>query len=224
MRDLYLKIFAFLFLMAVVSSCKLEGDVLPPGATATGTNPGTDPTTITGEYYFKGTLNGQNLTWQTTDGVKGWVIGSAAATSNNAGDITGSLSALISQAQTLNPQIGVEFGTYHVLPTDDKKAIFNDFIKTGILAFGTDHNAIDAKFINISYTDSQGNFYTSATGAQTGSTANIISVTPMPATLGSGATLKIKLTFNCKLYSIDASTPALTLTNAEATVSLENLL
>jgi hypothetical protein len=221
MKDLYHKIFAFLFLIAVVSGCKLEGDVLPPGAVATGTNPGTDPITITGEYYFKGTLNGQNLTWQTTDGVKGWVIGSAAATSNNAGDITGSLSALISRAQTLNPQIGVEFGTYHVLPADDKKAIFNAFIKTGALTFGTDHNDIDAKFINISYTDNEGNFYTSATGAQTGSSANIISVTQVPATLGSGETLKIKLTFNCKLYSIDAS---LTLTNAEATVSLENLL
>jgi hypothetical protein len=223
MRDLYLKIFAFLFLIAVMSGCKLEGDVLPPGAVATGINPVTNPTTITGEYYFKGTLNGQNLTWQTTDGVKGWVIGSAAATSNNAGDITGSLSALISQAQTLNPQIGVEFGTYHVLPTDDKKTIFNTFIQIGALAFGTDHNAIGVKFINITYTDSQGNFYTSATGAQTGSSVNIISVTQVPATLGSGETLKIKLTFNCKLYSIDAL-PALTLTNAEATVSLENLL
>jgi len=221
MRNLYYKIFAFLFLSAAISGCKLDGDVLPADAVLKSTD---SVTTTTSEYYFKGTLNGQTVNWPVTGDINGWFTGSGSATSNNAGDITGSLSALITAAKAQNPAFEVEFGTFHVLPTDVKSTIFNAFIQPGSFAYGTDNNAIDAKFITISYTDSQGNFYTSATGTQTGSTANVVSVTPVPAGLGTNESLKIKLTFSCTLYPIIATGTSITLTNAEATVLLENLL
>lgn len=221
MNKLYPRLFILLIFTITINSCKPDPALYPTKVVPIPGYKGDEPGAVTGTYYFKGTLDGQVVNWQETAGVDGWVTGSAAATSNDEGDITGSLSALLSSAKTLQPQVGVEFGTFHALATDDKSVIFNTFVTAGNWAFGTENNAVDAKYVTVSYTDSDGNFYTSAKGAQTG-TVNIASVTPVPAEPGRDAGLKIKLTFSCTLYPVEGSGAALTLTNAETTVWLEN--
>jgi hypothetical protein len=221
MKNLY-KAVTFLFLLTAINSCKPDPDIYPtkiipiPGYVKPDTSAAS-----TGDYYLKGTLNGQALNWQETDGFDGWVTGSASATSNDQGEITGSLTALLTDSKQLKPQFGVEIGMFHALPNDDKSVVFKSFVKTGTWNFGTDHDAADAKFVSITYVDNQGNLYTSAKGAQTGS-VNIASITSVPAEIGREEGLKIKLTFSCTLYPIDGTGTSLTLTNAEATVWLEN--
>lgn len=221
MKNLY-KAVTFLFLLTTINGCKPDPDIYPtkiipiPGYTKPDTS-----VAVKGDHYFKGTLNGQALNWQETDGFDGWVTGSAAALSNDQGEITGSLIALLSDSKEFKPQLGVEIGMFHALPNDDKSVVFNSFVKTGTWNFGTDHDAAGAKFVSITYVDSQGNLYSSAKGAQTGS-VNIASITSVPAEIGREEGLKIKLTFSCTLYPIEGAGASLTLTNAEATVWLEN--
>ncbi|MDR6944947.1 hypothetical protein [Mucilaginibacter pocheonensis] len=221
MNNLYPKLFILLLLTITINSCKPDPALYPTRVVPIPGYKGDDAGTNTGTYYFKGTLDGQALNWQETTGVDGWVVGSAAATSNDQGNITGNLSALLSAAKTLQPSVAVEIGTFHVLADADKSVVFNSFVTTGSWAFGTENNAIDARYVTISYTDSEGNFYTSAKGAQTG-TVNIVSVTPVPKEPGKEEGLKIKLTFSCTLYPEEGSGASLTLTNAETTLWFEN--
>jgi hypothetical protein len=232
MKNLYYSIGAIFLFTIALSSCKLDYPVTPTEANtipikgyyppdSTGTNPD-DPTTP-GEYYFTCSLDGTRLNWQTTDGFNGWVTGSAGATSNNQGDITGSLIATISDSKNFQPQIGIEIGNFHVLPDGDRADAFNSLVKPGEWNFGVENNAIDAKFITISYVDATGKMYTSALATQAG-TVTIVSATPIPKELGFDDSIKIKLTFSCLLYPVDKTGPPLTLVAGEATVRLENLL
>ncbi|HMG11123.1 MAG TPA: hypothetical protein VK609_21565 [Mucilaginibacter sp.] len=220
MKNLY-KVVTFLFLLTATNGCKPDPDIYPTKIIPIPGYIKPESAESTGDYYFKGTLNGQALNWQETNGLDGWVTGSASATSNDQGEITGSLTALLTDSKELKPQLGVEIGMFHALPNDDKSAVFKAFVKTGSWNFGTDHDAVDAKFVSITYLDSQGNLYSSAKGAQTGS-INIASITSVPAEIGREEGLKIKLTFSCTLYPIEGTGASLTLTNAEATVWLEN--
>lgn len=178
----------------------------------------------TGGYYFKGTLNGQALNWQVTDNQTGWVTGGGSFLSNNQGEISGGLTASISQFGNFEPLIGIEFQTIDKKPNDDESTVFNSFVNTGQWNLSTTGAlTIGTKSIVIIYTDSNGKSYTSI-GTQTGNVANVVSVNQIPAQLGTNEGLKIKLTFSCTLYPNDGTGPALQLANAEATVLLEDLL
>ncbi|MDN5287521.1 MAG: hypothetical protein JWR38_3795 [Mucilaginibacter sp.] len=224
MNSPYYKIFIFLVLTIVINGCKPDPAVYPtkivPIPGYTGKDPETNP--VAGEYSLKGTLNGQALNWQVTDDSDGWVAGSVAATSNDEGGIVGSLTALISKSPVFQPQLGIEFGFIHTT-FDSKSAAFNSFIKTGLWNFRNEFPADDQKFVSITYTDKDGNLYSSSKGTQT-SGVNIISTTSIPPQSGMEESLKIKLTFSCKLYPVEGTGNPLTLTNVEATVRLENLL
>jgi hypothetical protein len=175
-------------------------------------------------YYFKGTLNGQALNWDVTNGTTGWINGSASSLTNTNGQITGSLTALLSAAGSFEPQLGFEFETFNVLPVDDESVIFNNFIQVGAFSYATASGfAVGTKALIITYTDGQGNKYTSV-GAQTGSSLNIVSVTQIPATIGTNESLRINLTFSCTLYPVSGTGASLTITNATASVLLVDLL
>lgn len=181
--------------------------------------------TITAAYYFKGTLNGHALTWQAAiDGSPGYFTGSRSSTSLYQGINTGGLTALLSGASGSSPQLGVEFRTFSIDLSQDVPAYFNSFVNTGVWVYATGSNYTPGtKAIAIYYTDSTGKQYSSF-GTQAGSTANVLTVTPLPAQLGINESSKIKLTFACTLFPVDGTGNTLSLTNAEATVMLEDLL
>jgi hypothetical protein len=180
--------------------------------------------TTNAEYYFKGTLNGTALNWQVNDALNTWVEGSSATLSNDQGNISGGITALISAGNGFQPQFGIEFKTYNKPAADDYTTVFSGFVKTGSWAYSTNASyAVGTKAIVIYYLDASGKEYTSV-GGQSGSTANVITITPIAASLGRNDAQKIKLTFNCTLYPADGTGAALNLTNAEATVFLEDLL
>lgn len=105
----------------------------------------------------------------------------------------------------------------------DKSLYFNSSLKTGSIPYAAvDTMIVNTKALVIKYCDKSKKEYTSI-GAQTGS-ANILAVTPVAATFGVNESLKIKITFACKLYPADGTGGTLTLTNAEATVRVEDLL
>lgn len=220
MKYLYQKLIPCLLLAATFSGCKLEGDVLPPGVV----DSGTVNTPITAEYYFKGTLNNKTLLWQVTTAGNDWTAGSAAAVSNDQGNITGSLTGYIGDVNTQTPQIGVEFRTYQYIFGTDKPAYFNGFVTSGTWLLATEQTTPpEQKYVVITYTDSSGKAYTSV-GTQTGNSVSIVSVTQVPASLGTAEGLKIKLKFNCSLYPVDGTGSPVPLKNAEATIFLEDLL
>ncbi len=215
-----------------ISACKLDKPVFPKSTTSTGTTDtgsgsGTGTgTTTSGEYYFKGTIDGQSINWQVTDNVSGWVTGSNSGGSVDKGVYTGSLEALLSAADVSQPQLGIQFETFNIdYIQNDEPAYFNSFVNTGAWTYTASSNDIVAgkKSLEVNYADSKGNAYTSV-GVQTSSTVTVLSVTPVPAELGINESLKIKLQFSCKLYPASGSGNALTVTNAEATVRLEDLI
>jgi hypothetical protein len=211
-----------LLTISIFSACKNDPVDYSVKNTA-GTTGGTT-TTVTSDLYFKGSLNGTAFNWAVTDGLTGWVTGSASALSTDKGDVTGSLIALISASTTLQPQIGIQFSTYFVASGNDKLTYFNSFVTTGAWALATNNSqTVGTKAIIMQYTDSKGKAYTSI-GTQTGASVNIVSATPVAATPGVNASLKIKLTINCALYPVDNTGGPLLLSNGEATLMLENLL
>ncbi len=181
--------------------------------------------TITAEYYFKGTLNGQAVTWQAAiDGTPGFFTGSSGALSVDQGVTTGELTALLSASTGFKPQLGIGFRTFNVNYNQDIPAYFNSFVNIGAWGFAVnDNHTVGVKAIAIYYTDAQGKTYSSV-GSQTAGSANVLVVSPEAARVGSNESLKIKLTFSCTLYPTDGTGATLPLANAEATVLLEDLL
>jgi hypothetical protein len=207
------KLIALLFLvLCLFSMCKKD--------------PKTPPATTNGEYYVRGTLNGQALNWQVTaDQSSSWVVGSSAALSNDQGDISGGITALVSANAGFVPQLVIEFKTIHKTQNEDFATAFNSFVNTGTWTYSNSLDyVIGTKSIVIYYTDSTGKQYATI-GTQSGSSANVISVTPVAGSVyNSDSGLKIKLTFNCILYPTDGTGGSLKITNTEATVFLDGML
>jgi hypothetical protein len=203
-----------LFVAAILllfSACSKKGNDAPQNTTPT----------ITATYYFQGTLNGQLTTWQVTNGVIGYVAGSEPNASINAAVVNG-ITALLS-ANTGTLQLGIEFRTFEA-PAQNIPTYFDGFVNTGAWAYATTSAyTAGTKAIAIYYTDSQGNAYSSI-GAQSGGSANVMSVTQVPATLITNESLQISLTFNCTLYPVSGTGSNITLTNGKASVLLEDLL
>jgi len=204
--------FTLLFVVVILffSACKKSNDA--PKNTAP---------TITATYYFQGTLNGQVTTWQVSNGVTGYVVGSEPNASINAAVVNGIIASLSEDTGT--QQFGVEFRTFEA-PTQNIPAYFDGFVNTGAWAYATtDVYTAGTKAIAIYYTDSQGNAYSSI-GPQNGSSVKVMSVIQVPATLTANESLQINLTFNCTLYPVSGTGSNVTLTNGTATVLLEDLL
>src|SRR5579872_7111283 len=178
---------ALFLVLSLFSACKKDSN--------NGSN------TSTSEYYFKGTLNGKATDWEATTTGNGWATGSSSSLSNNAGEISGGITALLTNFPAQQPQLGIEFKTFDKGANADATTVFNGFVKTGAWAFAsTTDYTIGTKSIVVYYTDSSGNQYSSI-GSQTGSSANILSVTQVTGDAYNADTgLKIKLTFNCTLY------------------------
>lgn len=210
------------------SGCKLDKPDFSKISTninsTTNTSGGTSPVNVTAEYYLKGTLNGKALTWQ-VDPSSVYATGTSSALSMDKGNITGELTATISEFNNSKPLFGVEFRNIQVNTSEDITAYFNSFINTGTWPFATSLSDLTsmAKSLVIDYTDDKGNAYSSV-GPQTGNNATVVSVTQIPKQLGTAESLKIKLTFSCQLYPVDGIGSSLTLSNAEATVHLEDLI
>jgi len=219
MKHSYHKIFIGLLLITTVSGCRLEPEVAPDS-----TNTTDPPVTITAEYYIKGSLNSKAIAWQVTDGFTGWNTGTLGATSLDQGNVTGSLTGYIGDAKIFKPQIGFEFRTYQFIFGNDKPTYFNNFIKTGTWQLATVQNtALNKQFIVVTYTDAADKAYTSI-GDQTGNSVTVISVTKIPAQIGTHEGLKIKLTAKCTLYPVAGTGTSITLKDVEATIWLEDLL
>lgn len=202
---------ALFLILSLFSACKKESK-----------NGGNTPTS---EYYFKGNLNGKATDWEATTTGTGWAAGSRATLSNDAGDISGGITALLTDIPSQQPQFGIEFKTFNKGVDADVTTVFNSFVKTGTWAYAsTNDYTIGTKSLVIYYTDSNGNQYSSI-GSQTGSGANVLSVTQVTGdAYNIDAGLRIKLTFNCTLYPVSGTGSAITIANGEATVFLDNLL
>lgn len=194
------------------------------GGNGSGSNPSGN---ITAPYYFKGTLNGQSILWQADPDSYNddYSVGSASSLSLDKGNESGALTASISGPTLVRPEFAVEFRTFQVNTSQDIPAYFNTFVNTGAWTFATSNSDLssNAKTLVVDYTDAQGNQYSSL-GAQTGNSITVVSVTQIPASLGTNESLKIKLTFSCKLYPATSSGTTLTLSNAEATLLLKDML
>lgn len=176
-------------------------------------------------YYVKGTLNGQAWNWQVPTDLSGYIVGSSATESNDQGTISGGLTALVSAASGLQPQLGIELKTFTKKEDEDESAIFNAFVTTGSWVYAsTSDYTTGTKSAVVYYTDSNGKTYSSI-GSQSGSSLNIISATPVQGSIyNSDSGLKVKLTFSCKLYPTDGTGNTLTITNTEATVFFDEQL
>lgn len=181
--------------------------------------------TSNSEYYVKGTLNGQPWNWNVPADQSGYVVGSSSILPNNQGVISGGITALVSSASNVQPQLGIEFKTFTKNENDDAATIFNNFVTTGAWTYASTLAYVSGtKSVVIYYTDSNGKTYSSI-GAQSGSSLNVVSSTPVSGSVyNSDPGLKIKLTFNCKLYPTDGTGNTLTITNTEATVFLDDML
>jgi hypothetical protein len=176
-------------------------------------------------YYVKGTLNGQAWNWQVPADGSTYVVGSSSSLGNYQGTISGGITALVSASAGFQPQLGIEFKTFNKGEDDDATTVFNNFVNTGNWAFASTLNyTVGTKSIVVYYTDNAGNQY-SSTGSQSGSSFNVVTVTPVTGSVyNSDSGLKIKVTFNCKLYPVSGTGSAITITNTEATVFLDNML
>jgi len=178
----------------------------------------------TSEYYFKGSLNGKATDWEAATSQPGWAAGSSAAEVNDAGDISGGLTAELTYFPAEKPVFGIEFKTFDKSLDADANTVFNNFVKTGTWSFAsTPSYPKGVKSIVIHYTDANGNEYSSI-GAQSGA-ANVVSVTPVTGDqYNSDPGLKIKITFSCTLYPASGTGSVISISNAETTVFLENLI
>ena len=184
-----------------------------------------DSNTSNSVYYVRGTLNGQAWNWQVPADQNTYVVGSSSILPNDQGTISGGITALVSAYPGFQPQLGIEFKTFKRGPDDDAPTVFNSFVTAGAWAYsGTLDYTIGTKAVVIYYTDNTGKQYTSI-GAQSGSSFKVESATPVMGDIyNSDPGLRIKLTFNCVLYPRDGTGNAMTITNTEATVFLDDLL
>jgi hypothetical protein len=231
-----------LFLVSIVlffSACALDKPVLPKSATST-TGTGTTGTGTTGTgsgtntggssgYYFKGTLASQAFDWEVSnDNLSNWITGSESSLfvfeKQESGPLIADFGAAANNQQ---PEFQIEFYRFTVdsaASAQTKSTAFNSFIKPGSWSLATTYGLVDStKTLVIDYTDVNGTKYYSA-GPQPTKTANIISVTSVPADANDNESLKIKIAFTCTLYATDGSGKTIQLNNVDATVRLENLL
>src|SRR6185503_13046688 len=87
-----------------------------------------DPTNT--EYYVRGNLGQQSLNWQVPADGSGYAVGSGSAVSNDQGNITGGITALVS-GTGLRPQLGIEFKTISKPMDTDAATALSGFITTG---------------------------------------------------------------------------------------------
>ena len=194
--------------LSLISACKKGSDSTPTSS-------------ITATYYFKGTLNGQLLTWQAAnDGSQAYVTNGYTNSSVNQGIGTGSTTAVLLASGTFMPRLGIEFRTFQVNSNQNFTDYLNGFLNTGSWAYATDGKYTPGnKAVAVYYTDRTGKQYTSI-GSQTGNIVNVIAVSPIATQPGGYQNFKIKLTFACTLYPVDGTGSTLSLTDAEATVML----
>lgn len=178
------------------------------------------------DYYFAGTLNGKKLSWNVTDNLSGWVIGSSSTVANNnTGYLQGGLGFLLSASEIFKPQLSIEFDYVNLRVDADKIAYLKNFITTGdwLLATKDVDFQPGKKVIVIHYADASG-MECSSLGAQTGGNAKVSSVTYIPPQPGIKDAFKIKLTFNCVLYPVNSIGAPLTLADGKAVIKLGNSL
>jgi hypothetical protein len=158
------------------------------------------------EYYVKGTLGGKALDWQATTLSKGWVVGSIGELINDQGTIYGGIGALVSYSSGYQPQLEIEFKTIVKHIDDDATTVFNNFVDTGTWAFSnTTDFTIGTKSVVVSYTDANGNTYSSI-GSQSSATFKVISISKVTGdNYNTNPGLKIKLAFSCTLYPTSGS-------------------
>jgi hypothetical protein len=165
------------------------------------------------------------LNWQVPADGSTYVVGSSSSLGNYQDNISGGITSLVSASAGFQPQLGIEFKTFNKGENEDATTVFNNFVYTGNWAFAStlDYTA-GAKSIVIYYTDISGNQYSSI-GSQSGSSFNVVTVTPVTGSVYNiDPGLKIKLTFNCKLYPVSGTGSAMAVINTEATVFLDKLL
>jgi hypothetical protein len=200
------------------------------GATGSTGSTGVTGGSSVGIYYLKGTLDGKQLNWLQINDTDGWLPGVAASKSQDAkGVVTGGIGALLTNSAPATPSIYIEFGTIHYSLDDDRSKAFTGFFNTttvGTWAYATDYQyPLNTKSVRVTYNDATKKAYTSE-GVQTGSDFKVLTVDyipePVPAQFGKKESVKLKVTFSCKLYPKDGTTGTLTLTNAEAVINIAN--
>lgn len=197
------------------------------GGTNSGGNSGNS--NIKGEYYFKATFGTLPIDWEVDDAETKYAKGNSSSLSRGQGLTTGSLTAMISTKNQdfldLKPSFGVEFLTYRYYYEEDKATIFNAFVKTGSWPVVDDASTVapGSRAVVFHYTDRNGKEYSSLGGGLPQS-ATVVSVTPIPASLGQLESQKIKLTFHCYLYPVNKDGSTIEVTNGEATLLLRDLL
>jgi hypothetical protein len=121
-----------------------------------------DSNTPNQTYYVKDTLNGQAWNWQVPAHQSTYVVGSSSSLSNNQGNISGGITALVSASTGFQPQLGIEFKTFNKGPNDDATTVFNNFVNIDSWVYSNTTNyTIGTKSIVVYYTDNTGKQYSS---------------------------------------------------------------
>jgi len=182
----------------------------------------TDPTNT--EYYVRGNLGQQAWNWQVPADGSGYAVGSGSSVSNNQGNLSGGITALVSGAGQ-HPQLGIEFKTINKPMDADAATVLKNFITTGAWTYASTLDyTIGTKSVVVYYTDSNGKTY-STIGAENGTIFNVQSVTAVTgSTYNADPGLKVKLTFSCLLYPTDGTGGVLAAESVEATVFLDQTL
>jgi hypothetical protein len=193
------------------------------GAGATGGGK-TDP--IPGEYYVKGTLNGQAVNWVESYDANGYLTGDALDAIRDQGKVTAAISALFSGTGTHTQALNIQFETLNYSETDNKTTLFSSFLTTGAWPYATAPEHLAGKRVTVNYSlpGTGGSNSYSTRGDQSGNTFTVVSVTQVAAKAGADAYAKIKITFSCKLYPITGVGTPITFSNVEAVLNISNIL
>lgn len=208
----------FLLLLANIGCQKdLSKDTLGAGGTVGGGS------TISDDYYYKLTFNGTNYSQGVT------------TTNNYINDVgvIGTPDAVFASGISYNSsslpangtEIGIVKGTLHNYTAT--KAELKAFFAPGNYSYGTldlASNTMINDGISISWVEPGGNdlWLTLDGSLQQGSTFKIVSATEV--TDASGYYLKVKVQFNCKLYSVNSLTSGLGLPISRAVTNGEAVL
>jgi hypothetical protein len=215
-------------LIPFLSACKNDAPDFnnPDNYKFTSTTGGGKTDLTPGEYYVKGTLNGQAINWIESYDANGYLTGVALDAIRDQGKVNGAISALFSGTGNNIQALNIQFETLNYLETDNKTTLFAGFLTTGVWPYASSAGHLAGKHVTVGYSlpGTGGSNTYSTRGDQSGNTFTVVSVTQVPAKAGEDAYAKIKITFSCKLYPITGVGTPITFTNVEAVLNISNIL
>lgn len=194
---------------------------LPKGGNTDGTDATGNGDVGAAEYYFKGKIEGSQLTWPVDNQRERWAEGISNTISLDGEVINAAYGGSISNAEVFmvnEPSITFYFKTFHFVGFEDRTLGFENFVKAGDWEYAPNFDLnVGIKEVYVKYVDKNKREFVSE-GFQTNSFFKVLSTTLVPAQPGQPERLKIKLQLQCTLRPKDGIGSLISLYDAEAVI------